>query len=88
VGGLLNPLFPIPATKRAAKPQANVKKIAQGEAIFLVPGYLQSYLAHPAWTESDINWLFLMASDNQAAGTLRFCAIAGESWSRLSTDFY
>ncbi|WP_139973356.1 MULTISPECIES: hypothetical protein [Brucella/Ochrobactrum group] len=75
MGRMLNPLFPVPMIKRAAKPRVNVKEIAQDEAISLVPGYLQSYSAHPAWTESDINWLFLMASDNQAAGTLRFCVV-------------
>ena len=75
VGRILNPLFPIPAIKKTAKSRADVREIAQEEAISLVPGYLQSYLAHPAWTESDINWLFRMASDNHAAGALRFCAI-------------
>ncbi len=75
VGRMLNPLFPIPAIKKTAKSRADVREIAQEEAVSLVPGYLQSYLAHPAWTESDVNWLFRMASDNHAAGALRFCAI-------------
>ena len=75
VGKVLNPLFPVPAIRRAAKSTADVREITQEEAISLVPGYLQSYLAHPAWTESDIGWLFQMASDNHAAGALRFCAI-------------
>jgi len=75
VGKVLNPLFPVPAIRRAAKSTADAREITQEEAISLVPGYLQSYLAHPAWTESDIGWLFRMASDNHAAGALRFCAI-------------
>ncbi|MEJ5018439.1 hypothetical protein WH297_01620 [Ochrobactrum vermis] len=75
VGKMLNPLFPLPPIKKAAKSRANVKEIALEEAVSLVPGLLESYSAHPVWTESDINWLFQMALDNQAAGTLHLCAI-------------
>lgn len=88
VGKMLNPLFPLPPIKKTAKSRTNVKEIAQEEAIALVPGLLESYSAHPAWTESDINWLFQMAIDNQAAGTLRFCAINDHTGSPSGFFFY
>src|SRR5690606_42159410 len=69
-----------------ALPISDVREIAQEEAVSLVPGYLQSYLAHPAWTESDVNWLFRMASDNHAAGALRFCAINDRTGSPRSEE--
>ncbi|PLP59755.1 hypothetical protein CYK37_09375 [Mesorhizobium loti] len=75
VGRMLNPLFPFPPVENAAKSRATVKEIARDEAVSLIPGLLQSYAAHPAWTGPDLNWLLGMAADNRAAGTLRLLSI-------------
>ncbi|MGN6449401.1 MAG: hypothetical protein ACTHLK_12570 [Brucella intermedia] len=79
LGKMLNPLFPLPAIKKAPKSQANVTEIAKDEAISLISGFLQGYCAHPDWTENDIDWLLDMAAGNQAAGILRFCKISEQS---------
>ncbi|WP_260854955.1 hypothetical protein [Mesorhizobium amorphae] len=79
VGRMLNPLFPLPQVSSVGKSRAAVKEIAQDEAVSLVPGLLQSYAAHPAWTGQDLNWLLSMAADNRAAGTLRLLSIEDQA---------
>ncbi|CAM5565021.1 hypothetical protein MAUB1S_09476 [Mycolicibacterium aubagnense] len=74
-GRMLNPLFPLPPVKKIAKSHASVKEITQDEAVSLIPDLLQSYSAHPDWTEKDLHWLLHMAEENRVAGALRFFAI-------------
>ncbi|CAM5565123.1 hypothetical protein MAUB1S_09477 [Mycolicibacterium aubagnense] len=79
VGRMLNPLFSLPPVENAGKHRATVREIARDEAVSLVPGLLRSYLAHPAWTERDLNWLLHMAADNRAAGVLRLLSIEDQA---------
>lgn len=79
VGRMLNPLFPLPRASNAGKSRAAVKEVAQDEAVSLIPGLLQSYAAHPAWTGRDLNWLLRMAADNRAAGMLQLLSIEDQA---------
>lgn len=78
-GRMLNPLFPLQPIKKIAKSNVTVKEITQDEAISIIPVLLQSYAAHPDWTEKDLHWLLDMAEDNRVVGALRFFAIIDRS---------
>ncbi|MBJ6132307.1 hypothetical protein JAU75_05640 [Ochrobactrum sp. Q0168] len=79
VGQLLDALVPLPKLHKSTNGKRTVREIDQSEAISLIRQFLPIYDAYPAWTEQDLQWVLNLASDNHAAGELRFCSISGKS---------